>query len=151
MTPEILLVLVLLGGLGIGAVAAKVFFTQARDTIIEVFGRDGTWKSETKDKKVRLKKLMFMRWRIKERDRLPHDARIEVRFEGDESPFVDKRPKDDGNSGSRVIGALVPFGARPKTYKYTVYFVQGTHEQPIEDPEIIIEGDFVHLYPKIKA
>jgi hypothetical protein len=140
MSIEVTAILSVLVGLGVGVVAARSFFAQAKNTVIRVYQDGQGWHSSTQDQEVRLKRLMFMRWSIDEQTTLPATARIELRFDRENSPFTEKRPKDDGKPNARVIGALVPTGVDNATYKYTVYLIEGTGETPLEDPVIVIEG-----------
>lgn len=140
MSTEVVATLSLLVGLGAGAFAARVLFAQARKTVVRVYQDDRGWHSNTGDREVRLKRLMFMRWSIDEQTPLPAEARIELRFDRDNSPFSDRRPSHDPRPGRRVIGSIVPSGVENGEYKYTVYLIDGDRETVLEDPVIIIEG-----------
>jgi hypothetical protein len=89
---------------------------------------------------VALKRLMFMRWSIAEETPLPAGHYIELRFDGENSPFTETRLKDDRKPKHRVIGALVPTGVENAPYKYTVHLTDGSSNTPLEDPVIVIEG-----------
>jgi hypothetical protein len=78
-------------------------------------------------------------WRIEDPSScLTGETEVELRFEGDDSPFYVKKPKH-----KTEIKRRVKFWARVKTsadyvpYKYKVWAVNGT-EYEMEDPELEI-------------
>jgi hypothetical protein len=78
-------------------------------------------------------------WTINDpRSCLPADTEVELRFEGDDSPFYVKKPKH-----KTEIKRHVKFWARIKSsadyvpYRYKVWAVNGT-EYVMEDPELEI-------------
>ncbi len=129
----------LLVGLGAGVLGLRALSASGKHTTITVGKGQRGWQSRTGDRTVRLRRLMSMRWHIEEETPLPREAHIELRFAGDNSPFTDRRPKDDRRS-RRTIGALVPSGVENASYKYEVWLVDGEAESRLEDPVIVIEG-----------
>lgn len=139
MSIEMASFLSLLVGLGAGAFGLRAFAASGRHTTITVRKDSSGWRSTTGDQTVRLKRLMPMRWHIEEETPLPRDAHIELRFDRENSPFTERRPKDDRRP-RRTIGALVPTGVENASYKYEVWLVDGATETRLEDPVIVIEG-----------
>jgi hypothetical protein len=140
MTLQLAVTLSGLVGLALGALAVKFFAAGgSRATKIRVSRDSNGWKAETQDKEVHLKRLMYMRWQVVEVSPLPAGAYLELRFAGENSPFTEKRPKDDQRA-ERTIGGVVPTGVENGSYKYTVYLIEGAAEKPLEDPIIVIEG-----------
>ncbi|MGE0461725.1 MAG: hypothetical protein AB7Q16_10185 [Vicinamibacterales bacterium] len=129
----------LLVGLGAGALGLRALSASGKHTTITVRKDSRGWQSTTADQTVRLRRLMSMRWHIEEATPLPGEAHVELRFAGDNSPFTDRRPKDDRRP-RRTIGALVPTGVENASYKYEVWLVEGDAQTRLEDPVIVIEG-----------
>jgi len=140
MSIEVAAIVALLVGLGGGVVAGRALFRESKRASIRVYKEGGRWKSETKPPEEHLRRLMFMRWDIQDDATLPAEAFIELRFDRENSPFTERRPKDDKKPGKRLIGALVPTGVENASYKYTVYLIDGANETALEDPVIVIEG-----------
>ena len=140
MTLQLAVTLSGLIGLAAGAFAAKLLVGSAsRQTRIRVSKNANGWQAVTEDQQVTLKRLMFMRWHVVEGSQLPAGAYLELRFAGDNSPFTERRPKDDRRH-ERTIAGVVPTGVQDGTYKYSVYLIDGVAETPLEDPKIVIEG-----------
>ena len=139
MSIEVAAIVSLLVGVGAGAVGFWAISSSGGRTTITVRQDQHGWHSATGDRIVRLRRLMAMRWHIEEQTPLPREAYIELRFERDNSPFTDRRPKDDRRP-RRKIGSLVPTGVENASYKYEVWLVDGAAETRLEDPVIVIEG-----------
>ena len=130
--------------IGLGALVGYLLIRKLRATkeaCIVITSENGRYVSTTDPQKLPVRVLDSVLWHINEPEGgIGAEAVVELRFKNDDSPLFRKVPKDDKKPGKRKIRDTVrPGTKRPESYCYEVWYVLGTTEYRMEDPEIQVE------------
>ena len=134
------------GTLGVIAVAfafglRNVFRLRDMETVITISKHGGRCVAVTRDRRLEGYRWKTVSWKIVDSSPpcLPPGAEVELRFEGDDSPFLTSKPKDRTEIKRRVVPwARVKKSDSYRPYRYKVWAVNGGTNYEMEDPELEI-------------